>query len=255
MASILVLGLIGVLIAIVVTVFYLLVYSGLFHSIDIGTKKSPISKIHVAYKFARGSYSDGGPLWTEVSKAAPNLRCFAVYYDDPKTNPAPSLRYIVGTILSEGDNQADAELETQLVNQGFKIADFPEVSNMVQTTFPYVTTLSIYIAVYRVYAALSDYLTANDLCAYPFIELYADGLIHFLAPLSKQKDFYVPETGGIVEISELSADQMDEDEDQEDPQRSGVEEEEPREKVAVPPGEESTNSDSSFEQVDPQETH
>ena len=49
---------------------------------------------------------------------------------------------------------------------------------------------------------------ANDLCAYPFIELYDGGSIHFMAPLSKQKDFYVPETGGF-EIRELFAGVLD----------------------------------------------
>ncbi|XP_022098842.1 testis-expressed protein 264-like [Acanthaster planci] len=254
MASILVLGIVGVLIAIVVTLFCLLVFSGLFHAIEIGTKKSPVSKLHIAYKFARGSYSEGGPLWTEVSKEAPNLRCIGVYYDDPNTVRTANLRYIVGMILSEGDDEPDKELEERLVAKGFKTADFPEVSTMVQTTFPFTTTLSIYIAIFRVYPALHNYVKANDLCAYPFIELYDNGLIHFLAPLSKQKDFYVPETGG-VEIGELSAGQLDEDEegeDQETSQRS-VAEDEPRDPADTPGGEDSTNSDSSFEQVDPPE--
>lgn len=33
----------------------------------------------------------------------------------------------------------------------------------------------------------------NRLCAHPFIEIYADGLIHFMAPLAKQDEFYVHE--------------------------------------------------------------
>ena len=94
------------------------------------------------------------------------------------------------------------------------------------------------------------YWKANDLCAYPFIELYQDGLIHFLAPLSKQKDFYVPETGD-VEVSELSAGQLEEG-DQEDPEQSGINDED-KEKAADHSGEDSTNSESSFEQLDPPE--
>lgn len=31
------------------------------------------------------------------------------------------------------------------------------------------------------------------LCAHPFLEIYRDGQIHFMAPLARQGDFYVPE--------------------------------------------------------------
>ena len=72
--------------------------------------------------------------------------------------PSGSLRYIVGTVLSEGDQEPDKELEKGLMDEGFSVAELPEVSHMVYTTFPYITTLSIYIAVYRVYSALEDYV-------------------------------------------------------------------------------------------------
>ena len=39
------------------------------------------------------------------------------------------------------------------------------------------------------------------------MELYDDGIIYFLAPLAKQSEFYVPETGGITtEGEQLSSD-------------------------------------------------
>ncbi|XP_071807439.1 testis-expressed protein 264-like [Asterias amurensis] len=251
MASLFVIGIIGLLIAIAVTVFFLLVASGLFHEIEVGTKKSPISKLRIAYKFARGSYSNAGSLFTEVTKLSPEGRCLGVYYDDPKRVPSGSLRYIVGTVLSEGDQEPDKELEKGLMDEGFSVAELPEVSHMVYTTFPYITTLSIYIAVYRVYSALEDYVMANDLCAYPFIELYDGGSIHFMAPLSKQKDFYVPETGG-VEIGELSAGELDTgDETDEQPKSISQEDNDESLLKTRPSGEDSTNSDSSFEQLDP----
>lgn len=31
------------------------------------------------------------------------------------------------------------------------------------------------------------------LCAHPFLEIYREGQIHFMAPLARQGDFYVPE--------------------------------------------------------------
>lgn len=31
------------------------------------------------------------------------------------------------------------------------------------------------------------------LCAHPFLEIYREGRIHFMGPLARQGDFYVPE--------------------------------------------------------------
>lgn len=36
-------------------------------------------------------------------------------------------------------------------------------------------------------------LQEKRLCAHPFLEIYRDGQIHFMAPLARQDDFYVPE--------------------------------------------------------------
>lgn len=36
-------------------------------------------------------------------------------------------------------------------------------------------------------------LQSNKLCAHPYMELYSDGTIHFMAPLARQDEFYVPE--------------------------------------------------------------
>lgn len=36
-------------------------------------------------------------------------------------------------------------------------------------------------------------LQERRLCAHPFLEIYREGQIHFMAPLARQGDFYVPE--------------------------------------------------------------
>jgi hypothetical protein len=36
-------------------------------------------------------------------------------------------------------------------------------------------------------------LQEHKLCAHPFLEIYDGAYIHFMAPLSRQADFYVPE--------------------------------------------------------------
>lgn len=39
----------------------------------------------------------------------------------------------------------------------------------------------------------TDLSQARRLCAHPFLEIYREGLIQFMAPLARQGDFYVPE--------------------------------------------------------------
>ena len=41
------------------------------------------------------------------------------------------------------------------------------------------TTFSIYLAIYRVYPKLRDYIAERRLCAYPALELYSDSSIVF----------------------------------------------------------------------------
>lgn len=76
-------AIIGMVVLILTTVIVYVIYSGLFHSIEIRTGKPPIGALRVAYKFAVGPYKNCGPLFTEVTAAAPGLKCFGVYYDDP----------------------------------------------------------------------------------------------------------------------------------------------------------------------------
>jgi len=68
---------------ILLTLFGVAVYSGLFYDIQCGVGKPPISNVTVAYKFARGPYSNCGSLFTEATSLAPKLRCIGLYYDDP----------------------------------------------------------------------------------------------------------------------------------------------------------------------------
>ena len=42
-------------------------------------------------------------------------------------------------------------------------------------------------------ANLNDLSQERRLCAHPFLQIYRDGQIQFMAPLARQGDFYVPE--------------------------------------------------------------
>merc|ERR1711955_5758 len=76
---------------------------------------------------------------------------------------------------------------------GFRIVHLPDPSYVVTATFPFATTFSIYLAIYRVYPKLRDYIAERRLCAYPALELYNDANIMFMMPLSRQDEFFVSE--------------------------------------------------------------
>ncbi|XP_014785988.1 uncharacterized protein LOC106880527 [Octopus bimaculoides] len=102
-------------------------------------------------------------------------------------------RYIIGAILAENGALPNEQLKTTLKEKGYTIARFPEVSHAVKTMFPFKCTLSIFIALIRVYPQLGSYLKERRLCAHPILEVYDDCNIHFIAPLAKQNEFYVAE--------------------------------------------------------------
>ena len=78
------LALLGFVLLLVAALIAVLVYSGLFQRVDVGAGRPPIGKVVIAYKFARGPYKDVGPLFSKVSKIAPNNKCLGIYYDDPQ---------------------------------------------------------------------------------------------------------------------------------------------------------------------------
>ena len=47
----------------------------------------------------------------------------------------------------------------------------------ISATFPLKTRLSLYIAIFRVYPRLREYISAKGLCAYPAIEFYSQDQI------------------------------------------------------------------------------
>ena len=87
-------------------------------------------------------------VWCTSSKAAE--WCLKV--------PAEKLRWAVGCILTEGNQEFDDELLKLFEGHGFMLFNIPAVQQVVTTTFPYNTVLSIYIAIYRVYSAIGRYM-------------------------------------------------------------------------------------------------
>ena len=80
-----------------------------------------------------------------------------------------------------------------MTSHGYKIIHLPKPNHVVQASFPFRNTLSIYMGIFRVYPKLKEYIAERGLCAYPALEFYTSSSIDFVFPLSKQDDFFVPE--------------------------------------------------------------
>lgn len=194
MSDLLLLGLIGGLtLLLLLTLLAFAGYSGLLTGVAVSAGSSLIRNITVAYKFHVGPYSNTGRLFTESCCISPKLRSIAVYYDNPHTVPPDKCRCAVGSILSEGEESPSPELINLYQKFGFKIISFPAPSHAVTATFPYTTALSIWLAIRRVHPALDTYIKERKLCAHPRLEIYQQDHIHFMCPLARQRDFYVPE--------------------------------------------------------------
>ncbi|XP_012626905.1 testis-expressed protein 264 isoform X5 [Microcebus murinus] len=194
MSDLLLLGLIGGLtLLLLLTLLAFAGYSGLLAGVAVSAGSPPIRNVTVAYKFHLGPYGETGRLFTESCSISPKLRSIAVYYDNPHMVPPEKCRCAVGSILSEGEELASPELIHLYEKFGFKVFSFPAPSHVVTATFPYTTTLSIWLATRRVHPALDTYIKERKLCAHPRLEIYQQDHIHFMCPLARQGDFYVPE--------------------------------------------------------------
>ena len=78
-------GIIILFILLLLTVLALLYFSGLLLSVDVGAGPPPIQKVTVAYKFARGPYSNAGSLFNDVTRLAPKSKGIGIYYDNPNS--------------------------------------------------------------------------------------------------------------------------------------------------------------------------
>nr|XP_020463512.1 testis-expressed protein 264-like isoform X1 [Monopterus albus] len=236
---ILVLLIVVLLVCLIVTVGGFLVYSGLLSDVVIKTGPPPIRNVTIAYKFKEGAYKDRGATYTESCSIGPTLRSIGFFYDHTNQRPSDKCRYAVGSVLCEGEEKPDEELQKLYEKFGFKVISLPEVSHAVTTSFPFTSPLSHMLAAYRVYPRLVSYIetlvchrtekcstglsgmisTAScsasvnteqerKLCAFPFIEIYNSDVINYMAPLSHQTDFFVPEIMG-----EVKTDVKEEDSD------------------------------------------
>ncbi|XP_075403558.1 testis-expressed protein 264 [Tenrec ecaudatus] len=194
MSDLLLLGLIGALtLLLLLTLLAFAGYSGLLAEVAVSAGSSPVRNITVAYKFHKAPSGETGHLFNQSCSICPKLRSIAIYYDNPHTVSPEKCRCAVGSILSEGEESPSPELIHLYQKFGFKVFSFPAPSHVVTATFPYTTPLSIWLATRRVYPAVDAYIKERKLCAHPWLEIYQQDQIHFMCPLARQGDFYVPE--------------------------------------------------------------
>ena len=183
----------GLLLCLFLTIFLYLAFSGLFTPITVSTLEPDTGPITLAYKTLVGPYKEAGELYTESYCLLPHRKQLGIYYDDPEGTPPAELRCAVGPVLAQGGEAPVKEEMEKMKENGFRIVHLPDPSFVVTATFPFATTFSIYIAIYRVYPQLRDYIAERRLCAYPAMELYSDSSIVFMMPLSRQDEFFVAE--------------------------------------------------------------
>ncbi|TWW62145.1 Testis-expressed protein 264 [Takifugu flavidus] len=80
----------------------------------------------------------------------------------PPQRPPEKCRYAVGSVLSEGEEKPDEELQKMYEKFGFKVFSLPEVSHTVTTAFPCTTSLSYALGAYRVYPKLASYIEVRS---------------------------------------------------------------------------------------------
>ncbi|KAG8180835.1 hypothetical protein JTE90_005922 [Oedothorax gibbosus] len=184
----------------------ILFYHGVFYKVVVKSTKPPFTKdLYVVYKFTL-NYTESRNLLAEVQSIAPDLESFSIYHEafyQTKSQVGSS----VGVILTDQMGEA---LYKKLLGAGYKVAIFPAVEYAVISSFPYRNYLSLALAVNRIYPKFKEYIKMNRLCAHPIMELYTKDTIYFIAPLSKQFDFYADEA--ITHTEDTSGEEEEEEE-------------------------------------------
>ncbi|KAK2190165.1 hypothetical protein NP493_87g02051 [Ridgeia piscesae] len=167
-----------------------------YKNIPICAGKPPVQKLVIAYKCGRSSHKELDAIFKEAKTLFPSLRQLIIFYDIPrKETSCVSLKWAVGIIVSEAEDEPDLKVTMQLQDKGYKFYKLPKVSNSVKMT---VHKLPDWLAsrppsIAHVYPRLASYVKIHKLCAHPWIAVHSGCTIHYMAPLARQNEFYVPE--------------------------------------------------------------
>lgn len=78
------------------------------------------------------------------------------------------MRWAVGTIIAEGDEEVDPQLKAAYAKEKYLFMELPSIDACVYCEFPHTTMVSILLAIFRVYPE------ANR-----FVEVYCNNLTLF----------------------------------------------------------------------------
>lgn len=104
--------------------------------------------------------------WSYLWKGLVAPKCTCALSVSPQ-RPPEKCRYAVGSVLCEGEEKPDEELQKMYEKFGFKVFSLPEVSHAITTTFPCTTLLSYVLGSYRVYPKLGSYIEVRRHTGFP----------------------------------------------------------------------------------------
>jgi len=179
------------------TILYALYYYGLFSNIEIKSGKSPypFNRQLVLFKMFKGAVKDIGPNFTKLSYLlmpyqSSSLVPICIQYR--RLNSAESkskvFKFLIGVVMEE-ENE---ELKSQLLLKNYKMILLPTAEHVVSATFPNKGSISVVIALNRVYPLLEAYITVIFIyLSIIFKSVQLPNLIFFLLVLFYRSVLYV----------------------------------------------------------------
>lgn len=147
------------------TVYFALIYFGLFDNVEVRVGSPPyrFGAKAIAFKKQKSNYSEASAIFTEACSVAPGLNTFGIYLDEPNDDNRDKCRFLVGVILKP--EAPDYESRRQLLeSKGFVCGQLPDVDHVVFTIFPFRSVISVVIAIRRVYPIIKSYILVSYVC-------------------------------------------------------------------------------------------
>jgi hypothetical protein len=72
-------------------------------------------------------------------------------------------RYVIGYVLSEGELNFNKDLERKFIDNGFSTNWISSIDYAVVAEYPFVTMLSLVVAIWKVYPKLEKFIKVVDL--------------------------------------------------------------------------------------------
>ena len=154
----------------------------------------------VVYENVTGDYSQAGIVTDKIYNTLLNdekietTKGYGIYYDNPQQVAKEKLRSEMGCIVEDVDSAALARLAEK-----YQVKTLPQ-SDFIVTEFPFKGKLSIFIAIMKVYPALSKFCEEHGYIDSPIIEIY-----DIIGKLQESRISDIGKSEIEIDISHLSA--------------------------------------------------